>query len=214
MSSARPSSPAAAAAAIGSVTSSRSRSPTSTVQRARSSSHSLVLRPPAARALEAGVRYSLPVAADVVDAARDGESGDQRSAGVLDVERGAVDVTRALEAGTPAVEQTQAEDDSYPACSGETKNFALRHESRPQVGGDVADRSVLVDRARGVDESHRGLHVDPDVAREGGVDEVSGRLGAEAVVVAPGLGALVGILTGNARREVKDGLGIGDDLGN
>ena len=146
----------------------------------------LMLRVPSGGPGEALARDTLPVTADVVDAAGQRQRREERAPGIGDVQRGAEVGQRRVFAGARAVEQPQSQDDAASAGAGEAFSLLLGGERGTQERRDLADRCVLGYRAvLRVDEGDGGLDVDRHAGRNRRVDEDPRSVGAEPVVLAP-----------------------------
>ena len=98
---------------------------------------------PSGGAGEALVRDTLPVTADVVDAAGQRERREERAPGIADVQRGAEVAPRLVVAGAGAVEPPESQDDAASAGAREALSLLLGDERGAQDRQDLADWRVL-----------------------------------------------------------------------
>ena len=132
------------------------------------------------------VRDTLPVTADVVDAARQRQRREERAPCIGDVQRGAEVAHRLVVPGARAVEQPESQDDASSAGAREPLSLLLGGERGAQDRQDLADRRVLGRRAvRRVDKRDGGLDVDLRAGCDRRVDEDPRSVRAKPIVLAP-----------------------------
>ena len=174
----------------------------------------LMLRVPSGGPGEALVRDTLPVTADVVDAARQRERREERAPGIGDVQRGAEVGHRRVFAGARAVEQPQSQDDAASAGAGEALGLLLGGERGAQERQDLADRRVLGHRAvRRVDERDGGLDVDRHPGRDRRVDEDPRSVRAKPIVLAPRVRIRELLDRADPGRQVQDAVDVAHGVG-
>jgi hypothetical protein len=158
---------------------------------------------PASRFGKAAVTHALPVAAHVIDAAGDVERRQQRTGGVLGVQRGPEGRARMVFPGARAVEKPEAQDHTAP--DGRKPGGLLFGGQRgTQDDRNLPHRCLLRHRpAAGIDERDSRLDIDFDLGSQRRVHQNGGRLGPQPVVLAPRLRLLHAVQRLDARGQMK-----------
>ena len=93
------------------------------------------------------------------------------------------------------------------------RSLLLGRERRLQVGPNLADRRVLVDRPlRRIDERDRGLDIGLRRAGQSRINEEARRVLSQAIVLAPCSQVADSFARRNPRREVEDRVRVPDGL--